>query len=177
MPPRVRIVFTGPAIDDLRRVGPSVAPLILEKILLLETDPEAGTPLGGDLTGYRKLVVGNRQWRIVYRVDDQGEIVVCEIWAAGARTDGEVYGEAVTRVTGAADADPDLVPLRDTIERLGRIAGDVEADEEPVAEPVPDWLAERLIHIVGMNRAAVAALDAKSAYETWEQYQMSPETE
>lgn len=168
------VVFIDAAIDDLRRVGPSVAPRILKKILLLETEPEAGEPLGGDLTGYRKLVVGKHQWRVVYRVDDPGDVVVCEIWAAGARSDSEVYAEASGRVTAAAEARPELVTLRDTLERLGRAAGAVEAPEETLAEPVPDWLADPLIHTVGMTRAAVAALDAERAFELWEEYRTSP---
>ncbi len=172
--PQTRIVFVDAALEDLRRVGPSVAPRILKKILLLEANPQAGEPLGGDLTGYRKLVVGNRQWRVVYRVDDQGAVVVCEIWAAGARSDSEVYTEATRRVTAAAEAGPELVGLRDTIERLGRAAAGVEAPEEAEAEPVPDWLADRLVHTVGMARVEVAALDAETAFERWEQYRSSP---
>lgn len=171
---QIQIVFIDAALDDLRRVGPSVAPRILKKILLLQHDPEAGEPLGGDLTGYRKLVVGNRQWRVVYRVDDQGAVVICEIWAPGARSDSEVYTEATGRVAAAVDARPALVTLRDTIERLGRAAGAVEATEGSIAEPVPDWLADRLIHTVGMTRATVAGLDAKRAFQLWEEYRASP---
>jgi len=53
------IRFTNDAIDDLRRLGPDIVPNILKKVLLLETNPHAGQPLGGELTGFRKLVVGN----------------------------------------------------------------------------------------------------------------------
>lgn len=171
---KARIVFIDAALDDLRRVGPSVAPRILKKIQPLETDPEVGDPLGGDLTGYRKLVVGNRQWRVVYRVDDQGAIIICEIWAAGARSDYKVYSEAIARVAAAADARPELVTLRDTIERLGRAASAIEGTEASIAEPVPDWLADRLIYTVGMTRATIAGLDAKTAFELWEGYRTSP---
>ncbi len=111
MSQQVRVVFTDPAIDDLRRVGPSVAPRMLKKILLLETDPEAGAPPGGDLTGYRKLVVGHRHWRVVYRINDQGEVVVCEIWAADARTDGEVYAEASAHASLPAPREGSAAPL------------------------------------------------------------------
>ena len=77
------IVFTDAAIDDLRRLGPSVAPRVLKKILLLEQNAYAGHPLAKDLATYRKLIVGDNTWRVVYRVDDSGAAVICEIWAAG----------------------------------------------------------------------------------------------
>jgi mRNA interferase RelE/StbE len=64
----VKVVFTLAAIDDLRHIGPSAVPKVLKEILLLEQDAHAGFPLGGALTGFRKLVVGRNTWRIVYRV-------------------------------------------------------------------------------------------------------------
>jgi mRNA interferase RelE/StbE len=63
-----RIVFTGAAVDDLRRIGPSAVPPVLKKLLVLETDSEAGFPLGDELTGFRKLVVGRNSWRTIYRI-------------------------------------------------------------------------------------------------------------
>ena len=81
------IAFTDAAIDDLRRIGPSAVPKVLKKVLLLLDSPRAGYPLGGDLTGFRKLVVGRNTWRIVYRLVDDKTIEICEIWAVGARAD------------------------------------------------------------------------------------------
>src|SRR5262249_62106820 len=54
----VEVVFTDAALGDLRRIGPDAAPKVLKKVLILFDEPAAGYPLGGDLTGYRKLVVG-----------------------------------------------------------------------------------------------------------------------
>src|SRR5580704_2915690 len=96
------ITFTDAAIDDLRRIGPSAVPKVLKKILLLLDSPAAGYPLGGDLTGFRKLVVGRNTWRIVYRLIDDKAVEICEIWAVGARADAEVYAEAIARVQSAA---------------------------------------------------------------------------
>ena len=81
------ITFTDAAIDDLRKIGPSAVPRVLKKVLLLLDSPSAGYPLGGDLTGFRKLVVGRNTWRIVYRLVDDKTIEVCEVWAVG-RTGG-----------------------------------------------------------------------------------------
>jgi hypothetical protein len=52
------ITFTDAAIDDLRKIGPSAVPKVLKKVLLLLDSPSAGYPQGGELTGFRKLVLG-----------------------------------------------------------------------------------------------------------------------
>lgn len=161
------IRFTAAAIDDLRRVGPDAAPKVLKKVLLLEENPEAGHPLGGDLTGFRKLVVGRNTWRIVYRVDDDKNICVCEVWAVGARSDAEVYAEATERVKAAQRLNPALVELSRVIEQLGRLAGDVAVEKTVARQPVPDWLAERLIFTAGMRREDVAALNLEDAVDLW----------
>ncbi len=169
------IVFTDAALDDLRRIGPVAVSLVLKKIFLLETNPMAGEPLGGELTGYRKLVVGNRTWRIVYRVVDSGQVEVCEIWAIGLRSDGEVYAEASVRVAKALTRQPNMAPLASVIVRLGRLTVGVQLPETlKRREPVPDWLAERLVYTAGMTRADVAALDAEEALDAWTQFISSP---
>jgi mRNA interferase RelE/StbE len=161
------IVFTDAAIDDLRRIGPDTVPRIL-KLLLLEENPEAGHPLGGELTTYRKLVVGRNTWRIVYRITDDKAVEVCEIWAIGARADAEVYGAALARVKAAVGSRPQLVGLADLLERLGRVPqGTATPDPAVRREPVPDWLAERLVHTAGMAREDVAALDLPTAVDAW----------
>lgn len=47
----------------------------LKKLMLLETDVLAGMPLGGERTGFRKLVVGRHTYRIVYGVHESGKVV------------------------------------------------------------------------------------------------------
>src|SRR5687767_5148986 len=104
----VEVSFTESAIDDLRRIGPEAVPKVLKKLLILLTDPKAGYPVGGELTGYRKLVVGRNTWRIVYRLIDDSAIEVCEVWAVGARAGAEVYAEAAARVREAARQRPEF---------------------------------------------------------------------
>lgn len=164
------IVFTEAAIDDLRRIGPDAVPKVLKKVLLLETDPEAGRPLGGTLTGYRKLVVGPNTWRIVYFVTEAETIEICEVWAVGARADGEVYAEAVARAQAAATSRPEFVSLTEVVNRLGRLASGIVTAIPERKEPVPDWLAERLIYTAGMAREDVAALDLQSAVDAWTKF-------
>ncbi|WP_027341673.1 type II toxin-antitoxin system RelE family toxin [Hamadaea tsunoensis] len=164
------IRFTNDAIDDLRRLGPEVVPRVLKKILLLETNVVAGYPLGGELAGFRKLVVGNNTWRIVYRVNAD-VIEICEIWAVGARADAEVYAEASARVRAAAVTRPELTALGDVIERLGRQAEGIAGFPPPSPpEPVPDWLATRLIHTVRLPREEVAAMDLQQAVDAWAKF-------
>lgn len=63
----------------------------------------AGEPLGRNLVGWRKLTVGNRNWRIVFRVDEEGGVAtVCVI---GDREDAACYEEAQRRAKLKNDAD------------------------------------------------------------------------
>jgi mRNA interferase RelE/StbE len=171
----VEISFTEPAIDGLRRVGPEAVPKVLKKLLILLADPKAGYPLGGELTGYRNLVVGRNTWRIVYRLIDGSAIEVCEVWAVGARADAEIYAEAAARVREAARQRPEFQRLADVVERLGRLAdGTVVEQPPPAPDPVPDWLADRLVHIVGLARAEVAAMSLQQAVDRWGAYMAEP---
>ena len=161
------VLFTDAAIDDLRRLGPGVVPKVLKKIQILFDDPEAGHPLGGESTGFRKLVVGRNHWRIVYRITTGGAVEVCEVWCVGVRSDAEVYAEASARVASIADEGSTLAKLADVIRRLGRLAGHVVAEEVPPREPVPDWLALRLVHTAGIPPVRVAALSLEQAVDLW----------
>jgi len=179
-PPRTGIVFTDDALDDLRRLGRDVARRALLKLGLLLADPFAGYPLRDELTGYRKLVVGDNTWRIVYRVDDSKAIIICEIWAIGPRADGEVYREVAARIARFRDSSPHLVPLADIVERLGHHARGLTALLESLGrraalipelpEVVPTWLAERLERTVGMRLEEVAALGLQEAIAIWEAF-------
>jgi mRNA interferase RelE/StbE len=128
------ISFIDAAIDDLRRLGPEVVPKVLRKILMLLDEPEAGYPLGGELTGYRKLIVGRNTWRIVYRITEDKSVEICEVWTVGPRADAEVYAEATARVRAASPSKPYLTKLAEVIERLGRLAGDIDVITEKSRE-------------------------------------------
>ena len=55
----------------------------------------------GGLIGWRKLTVGDRHWRIIWRThtDVSGLLIVeiAEIWAIGARADSKIYKELTDR--------------------------------------------------------------------------------
>lgn len=89
------------AKDDLLDLDRSTQVLVAKALKKLETDPEQrGAPLGsrksGNLTNFRKLVVGNRAYRIIYRVESDGTIAV--VWVIGKRADDECYAIAMSRL-------------------------------------------------------------------------------
>lgn len=98
-----------------------------------------------------------------------------EIWAIGAKADAEVYAEATARLIDVAGRLPEFSKLADVVDRLGRLAGDVDIAREPEREPVPDRPAERLIHSVGMAPHDVAALSLEQAVDCWGRHTSRPQ--
>lgn len=174
--PGPEVWLTDAAIEDLHRLDGAPLVWALKKMLLLETDPYAGEPLVGRLVGYRKLVVGNRDWRLVWRVitDERGAVIVdvAEVWAVGARTDAAVYEEMVTRVDQLPDGRVRR-SLSDVVERLGKRAKSLRP-RRPFTPPVrvEGWLVERLVHTAGMDRSVVAAMTSEQAVDAWVEYRM-----
>ncbi len=157
--------FIDPAIEDLRRLPPSTVAKVLKKLLLLEGDPKAGHPLGGPLTGFRKVTVGNRDWRIVYREIPGGVIEVCEVWAIGARADEEIYEEATARVRSLPPT-PTTRALVDVLTRLNTR----EVIHEAQPEALPPWLVERLVYTAGLSPEVVEHMTPDEALEAWVEY-------
>lgn len=158
------VMFTGAAVDDLRRIGPVVAPRVLQLVLTLEDAPWSGAPLLDESTGFRVLGAETGRWRIVYSV--AGDFVtVNELWVDGARLDGEAYAEALDRMHGADQ--PDVVQLARILRRLGRITSTVPVPRNRLRAPVPDWLADALVAQAAVDPLTVAALDAASAFDLW----------
>lgn len=191
---RTVVRFTDAALDDLqlmaRKGNPQVLRWALKKCLLLERDPEAGEPLRGTLVGYRKLVVGDRDWRIIWRVthDEAGRPVVdvAEVWALGARSDSEVYAEMNARVA-TLSATPATVPLAEAIQRLGKAAAGIQpASAEPASGPeedspgtdlapgLPSWLVQSLIKVVGLPPSDVTRLTEAEAKDRWNEFISTP---
>lgn len=163
--------LTAPAVADLHRLDGAPLVWALKKMLLLEADPHAGEPLLGSLTGYRKLVVGNRDWRIVWRAttDQRGNLTIeiAEVWAVGARADSEVYSEMTDRVASLGDS-PVRRSLADILDELGRRARGLRA--QPVQQPPsrPEgWLVDRLVHTAGLDRGDVLAMTGEEAVDAW----------
>jgi mRNA interferase RelE/StbE len=146
--------FIDAAIEDLTRLSHDIRLRVFKKLLLLEKDPGAGRPLGGSLTGYRKLVVGNRDWRIVYRATQDGNVEICE-----------VYREAAGRIA-SLPSNPTTHTLAQVLGRLGY--GPVP---EPEPEAPPAWLVARLVHTARRDPNEVAAMTLDEALQAWTDYQ------
>jgi mRNA interferase RelE/StbE len=163
------------AEEDLHRIGRQDIPRVLKKIALLEVDVHAGYPLGGEPTGFRKLVVGRNTYRIVYRIrDDQKSVDICEIWAVRHRRDSEVYREASRRVRRAASARPELLSLAELMATLDRFDAEVRSVDEPPADPVPDWLFTQLVQTAGVPPQEVAAMTGAEAFAAWNEWMSRP---
>lgn len=115
-----RVVLTPEAREDVRDLDGSARKLVLKAMNKLKDSPEQrGQPLGSrassDLTTFRKLVVGDRQYRIVYRIDADGS--VCVVWVVGSRVDAECYEMARSRLqlySGGGDRAAALAKLLET---------------------------------------------------------------
>ena len=95
------VLLLDEAREDLRDLDNAVQKLVLKALVKLEANPEQrGEPLGaragGNLTGLRKLVVGDRAYRIIFEVRADGSVVV--VWIIGKRANDEVYDLARARV-------------------------------------------------------------------------------
>lgn len=174
------IRLTDPAIEDmvaLFRLDPSVMRKVITKMLILELNPEAGEPLLGDLMGWRKLTVGGRNWRIIWRAnkDKDGDqlIEVAQVWAIGARRDSEMYDEMKRRLAFAPSS-PKTKALFEVLELFSDKVGDVVATPEPIDSPAPKWLLDRLEHTIGLHADQIRGLSVEQAMEIWEEYIRRP---
>jgi len=101
----VRVELIDDAIADLAKHAESgKLKSFFAKLLEIEQKgSKAGEPLGRDLVGWRKITVGNRDWRIVFRVEEREEVAtVCVI---GDREDGACYEEARKRIDRVKNTD------------------------------------------------------------------------
>ena len=111
-----RVVLTDDAKDDLRNLDGAARKLVAKKLKQIEDEPEKrGAPPGSrsssNLTTFRKLVVGDRDYRIVYLVEPDG--TVCVDWVISRRSDNEVHQMALARLKMLArdDLTADLTGL------------------------------------------------------------------
>jgi mRNA interferase RelE/StbE len=93
--------LTNEAVEDLRDLDGAARKVVAKALKKLDDEPEKrGTPLAsqstGNLTTFRKIVVGDRDYRIVYRVEPDGS--VCVVWVIAKRADSAVYEMAISRL-------------------------------------------------------------------------------
>lgn len=177
--PVVRVRFIEPAIEDLLRLSKKNKELfrqVLKKILLIERNPSAGHPLLGGFIGWRKLTVGDRHWRIIWRTftDESGLVIIeiAEIWAIGARADSKIYKELRDRLE-TLPPNQKVQSLREVIAYLGQ--GVMPPNKFANHEPVPTWLALRLLKNLHISQAEIDLMDAEGAMSIWENYLINRE--
>lgn len=114
----IRVELIDEAVADLVRYAESgTLPLFLKKLLRLEeVGRDAGLPLGRSLTGWRKILVGDRQWRIVFTLDPNE--TVATVWVIGDRDDAECYREAEARISALRGRDPTASTLANVLFQL-----------------------------------------------------------
>lgn len=96
-----RVRLTTEAREDLADLDGAARKIVAKALLKLQDGPEQrGAPLGStareNLTTFRKLVVGKKDYRIVYRVELDGSVVV--VWVIAKRADRECYDLARARL-------------------------------------------------------------------------------
>lgn len=173
--------LTDDAVEDLGvlfKADPQIVGWALKKMIHIERDPNAGEALLGGLIGYRKITVGDRDWRIVWRVveDEAGGylVEVAEVWAVGYRNDSEVYAEIQARVDTAGSS-PRTKALTEVLEIFTKPARGLTATPEPAEpEPVPRWLSESLKHVVGIPAEQVEKMTLEDADRAWNDYITGP---
>lgn len=172
--PGCLVRLTDDAVEDLQtlfKTDPQIVRWALKKMIQIERDPNAGTPLLGGLIGYRKITVGDRDWRVVWRVvqDDTGgfRVEVAEVWAVGYRKDSEVYEEIKQRVAEAGPS-PKTKALTEVLGLFAKQASDLTATPEPEKpEPVPKWLTDALLYVVHLPPSQVAEMTLEEAEMAW----------
>jgi mRNA interferase RelE/StbE len=98
----VDIQFIPEAANDYKSLDGSIKKLVNEKIDQLKENPFLGELLGNknsiDLTGYYKIYVAKKSYRIVYRIV-KNEIEIIEIWGIGKRDKMEIYKKVGKRIS------------------------------------------------------------------------------
>jgi mRNA interferase RelE/StbE len=117
----VRVELIEEAVEDLSRYAATGNLLLfLKKLIRLEeVGTDVGVPLGGGLTGWRKIVVGDRNWRIIFTTNvDETDATV---WVIGDREDSECYEEARRRVQALGKTQPEATSLAAVILRVSQL--------------------------------------------------------
>jgi len=88
------IKFIPEAAQDYKLLDGRIKKLVNKKIDKLKENPFLGEALGNknniDLTGYYKIYIDKKLYRIVYRII-KNEIEIIEIWGIGKRDKMEIY--------------------------------------------------------------------------------------
>lgn len=107
----VRVELSSDAVGDLGRYATSsnIALFLAKLVRLEEVGKDAGVPLGGGLVGWRKIVVGDRDWRIIFTMNPDENVAT--VWVIGDRADAECYEQAARRLAQLGEDRPEAASL------------------------------------------------------------------
>jgi mRNA interferase RelE/StbE len=98
----VDIQFIPEAVKDYKSLDGNIKLLVNDKIDKLKENPFLGEELGNrnniNLTGYYKIYIDKKRYRIVYRIVKNG-IEIIEIWGIGKRDKMKVYKDVKKRIS------------------------------------------------------------------------------
>jgi len=98
----VDIQFIPEAVKDYQALDGNIKKLVNDKIDKLQENPYLGESLGNrnniDLTGFYKIYVSKKTYRIVYRII-KNKVEIIEIWGIGKRDKMEIYKTIGRRVS------------------------------------------------------------------------------
>jgi mRNA interferase RelE/StbE len=81
--------------NDYKKLDGSIKKLVNKKLDELSDKPLLGEQLGNkhniDLTGFYKIYIAKKSFRIVYRLITPSQIEIIEIWGIGKRDKEEIY--------------------------------------------------------------------------------------
>jgi hypothetical protein len=86
---------------------------------LEEVGKDAGLPLGRGLTDWRKIVVGDRNWWLIFTTDSQE--TVATVWVIGDHDDAVCYEAAERRVRAFGKAHPQAASLAAVMFQLSQM--------------------------------------------------------
>ena len=97
----MNILFIPEAVKDYKSLDGRIKKLVNEKIDILKENPFLGQTLGKrnniDLTGYYKIYVAKKSYRIIYRII-KNKIEIIEVWGIGKRDKMEIYKDIKKRI-------------------------------------------------------------------------------
>jgi len=97
------VEFIPEAAKEYKSLDGSIKKLVDKELEELEKNPYLGEALGNknniDLTGYYKIYVYKKIYRIVYRItEDENNIEIAEIWGIGKKDKLEIYKNVRKRI-------------------------------------------------------------------------------
>ncbi len=135
--------------------------LLLKKLIYIAASPNiAGVALTGRLSGMRKIKVGERIWRIIWRVvKEQGEV-----WGIGRRDHLEIYREVERRIA--------ILGENPETNTLAQILLKLHTSAKPILErkDIPKEILEALIYEMGLSFETIMTLSVDESISLYERY-------